>query len=390
MTLGQAFESLGSAVRWPGVLLGHLTVLVWVLIWKRLRTQTGEDSRLKWWVWLVLCSPLLGFGSLVLTPDLPVLFFWSTSILFAIYCLQGRSLINYLWLGISLGLGFCAKYHIVLFVPLLLIYLTVDKKWKDVSFRGVLLTLAAGLMFCSPVLIWNFQNDFISFRFQLAHGLSRPEYEAYWTWTYVLAQFLVLFPTVVWAALRARPQGLERMFLFFGWGPLVFFFLSSFKALVEVNWPIIAYPAFYALAVLSPVRPVFFKIANAFWVLLFVLLTSHLFRPWIPSAPGKLAEFSEFRTVSEARSRYEPLYASTYQMASWVWFDTKTPFFKLRGMSRYDIFDTFPEGDPQKVPFYVALRKGTDMPPWITQDPEWKVQEVETLGEDFVVVKVDR
>ncbi len=385
---GHLFQNFGQGVRWPAVLLGHGILLIWLLIWKKVAPNSQE--KYKWWLWLALCSPLLGFGSIIVTPDLPVLFFWSLSILFFLKALDEKNLQNYLALGAALGLGFCSKYHIVLFVPITLIYLTLEKKWKSVSWKGVGWTILIGLLFSLPVLIWNYQNDFISFRFQLKHGLSRPEYQPYWTWTYVLAQLIVLFPTVVWSALRSRLQGASRAFLYFGWGPLAFFFLSSFKALVEVNWPIIAYPAFLAMAALGASSNRWLKWANFFWMGIFLLLSLHLFRPWIPNAPEKVSEFSQFEPIHQMRAKYEPLYANTYQMASWVWYRGQKPFYKLLRMSRYDLFDSMPEGQPQQGTFYVAMKNYDELPEWIKTDAQFKVTRVEELENEFVIVRVEK
>lgn len=388
LNFGHIFENWGSAVRWPAVLLGHFTLLVWLRVWEEAAPEQKE--KFNWWIALALCSPLLGFGSLIVTPDLPVIFFWSLSLLYSIKVFKKHETQDYLLLGASLGLGFCAKYHIVLFVPFLFAYILFEKKWKDVVWKNVFLAVLIGLLFSAPVLLWNFQNDFISFRFQLKHGFSRPEYKPYWTWTYLLAQFLLLFPTVVWAAVKARLKGPSRIFYYFAWGPLLFFLFSSFKALVEVNWPIVGYPAFFALAVLGAKNFRGFWIANAFWIVLFSILISHAIKPWIPNAQEKLTEFTQFEPLIEARPNFEPLYASTYQMASWVWYETKKPIFKLHKMSRFDLFDTYPEGNPQEFPIYIAMKRHTDIPEWIKNDPQFKVTEVESLENDLVIVRVDK
>ncbi len=387
LKLGAPLESLGHAVRWPGVVLGHCTLLIWILIWKELSL---ERSRLPWWMTLVLCSPLLGFGSLILTPDLPVLFFWSLAIYFILKCMNEPTLGNYAFLGASLGFGFCSKYHIVLVVPILLAYLTIEKKWSLVSLKGILMTVLTGFGCSLPVLIWNLNNDFISFRFQLDHGLGQPDYEFFWTWSYVLAQVLLLFPTVVWVATRAKLEGRAKLLFYFSWGPLAFFFFSSFGGLVEANWPIVAYPSFLALAALGAERPRPLYAANIFWVIAFLTLSTHIIKPWIPAAPEKLSEFSQFDAVVEKRFQYDPLFASTYQMASAVWYTTKTPFFKLSQMSRFDIFDTYPEGFPSSFPIYVVMKRESELPRWITQDKSFQVEEVEALRDDFIIVRVDK
>ncbi len=57
--IGNIFEQLGHAVRWPAVILGHLTILVWINILKKL---TFSDNKIFIWVLVCLFSPLLGPG----------------------------------------------------------------------------------------------------------------------------------------------------------------------------------------------------------------------------------------------------------------------------------------------------------------------------------------
>lgn len=388
--LGHLFENFASAARWPAVLLGHLTLVVWYFIWQEISESPKDRDKWSWWVAVVLFSPLLGFGSLIVTPDLPVLFFWATSLLFFLRLLRSRSAVDYAIWGASLGLGFCSKYHIVLFVPIALAFLLFEKKWKLIAWKNVAWTLLMGLLFSAPVLIWNYENDFASFRFQLQHGFVRNQYHFYWTWSYVAAQILLLFPSLVWIALRPKLAGVSRLLLYFAWGPLIFFFFSSFKALVEANWPIVAYPAFFAIAVLACSRPKPLVTAISIWIFTFTVILSNLIYSWLPAAPEKLHELTQYSILKTKPREYNPLYASTYQMASWIWFENKEPFFKLHGISRFDLFDTFPEGQPSKNPFYIAVKKDTEMPNWIIKNPSYHVTEVEALKDDFVILKVEK
>lgn len=385
--LGHIFEPYGNAVRWPAVLVTHLSILVWYLIWKEF--ISSQFHKFSWWLALALLTPMIGFGSVIVTPDIPVIFFWSLCLLFFLRILKDQKINDYIYLGIFLGLGFCSKYHIVLFVFIGLTYLTFERRWKEIKLKYAFLTILAGLIFSLPVIIWNFQNEFISFQFQLKHGLAKGSYEFYWTWSYVLAQFLVLFPTLIWTASRLKLNATTKMIAYFAVGPLLFFFLTSFKGLVEVNWPIIAYPAFFVLAVLGAekIKPIL--IACLFWVSLFAIISSHLFYPWIPQAPERIEEFSQFKPLIEVRSQYEPLYASTYQMASWVWYTTKNPIFKLKQMSRYDFFDHFPQSEPTTYPFYIAIVKDTPLPGWIA-DQNLVATLAEELDKNLIIVKVEK
>ncbi|KYG70793.1 hypothetical protein AZI85_02355 [Bdellovibrio bacteriovorus] len=380
--LGQIFEPFMHAVRWPAVILGHGMLAVWYYILK----DHVPFEKIKVWVYLALFSPLLGFGSLIVTPDLPVMFFWSLSILLALKALQGKSLGIYAALGASLGLGFCAKYHIVLFVPCLLVYLFAERKWKDVRISGVVLTVITGLIFCAPVILWNVQNNFASFEFQLKHGLEKSSYNPEWTLSYVLGQILILFPLVFWAALRSKVPASLRWLYYFGWGPLLFFFLTSFRALVEANWPIIGYPAVLGLALFHEKIQKWLKYYVIFWGSIIAIVLATLFTPTLRKMNDKVNEPYEFQELSAVAREYSPLYASSYQMAASLWYFSKVPTFKLKDISRFDFFDTLPEAQPTSGRFYLVKRERNGLPSWISEQ-QWQMKEIKKISPDFVLLE---
>lgn len=383
--LGHFLEPLMNAVRWPAVLLGHGIIGLWFLLLKNHITT----DKFRTWIYLVLFSPLLGFGSLIVTPDLPVLFFWSLSLVFAVQALEQKKLSSYFLLGVSLGLGFCSKYHIVLFVPCLLAYLSIEEKWHAVNWKGVFLTLVSGFIFCSPVILWNIQNNFASFEFQLKHGLERGSYEPEWTITYVLGQIIILFPLIFWAALKAKVPSSLAWLKYFGWGPLIFFFLTSFKAIVEANWPIIGYPAILAAAVFHPKIQIWIKAYLVFWASIFTIVIATLFTPSLRNLNEKIAEPYVFQDLSKLAHEYSPLYGNSYQMASSLWYFSKIPVYKLRDISRFDFFDTLPESIPDKNHFYLLKRETNGLPNWISQQ-QWQMKEVKKISPDFVLLEFEK
>ncbi len=380
--IGNLFSDLGNAVRWPAVILGHASLWVWYLILK----DSLSWDRIRILFYITLFSPLLGFGSLIVTPDLPVIFFWSLSLLFGIKALKDQDLKAYAAFGAALGLGFCAKYHIVLFIPCFLAYLTFEKRWKEVRWSGVALTLITGLLFCTPVLLWNMQNDWMSFKFQLAHGLEKSTYNPEWTISYILGQILIIFPLIFWAALKARPEKGMRWLCYFSWGPLLFFLYTSFRALVEANWPIIAYPTFLALAVFHPRIQKWWKYHVGFWAAIITVVLATLFIPTLRNLNDKVAEPYHFQDVAQQTKDLRPLYASSYQMASSLWYFSKDPVFKLKDISRYDFFDTLPEATPAGNHFYLVKRDTNGIPSWISEE-QWQMKEIRRISPNFVVLE---
>lgn len=380
--VGHFLEPLMNAVRWPAVLLGHMVILVWFHFLK----DRLPYEKIRLWLYLALFSPLLGFGSLIVTPDLPVIVFWTLSLVLCVKALESQELKYYALLGVSLGLGFCAKYHIVIFIPCLLAYLSFEKRWAEVRWKGVGYTAILGLLFCSPVIAWNILNDFASFEFQLRHGLESETYELDWTTSYVFAQILIMFPLIFWAILRARPTPEFRWAIYFTWGPLIFFFLTSFRALVEANWPVIAYPSLLTLALFHPKTPSWSKYYMAFWGAAVSVIIASMWIPQFRTINEKISEPYEFIEFAPLALEYQPLYGASYQISSSLWYFSKVPTYKLKGTSRFDFFDTLPESIPSGTKFYLLKKEWTGVPPWVTEQG-WQSREMKKLDPKYVLLE---
>lgn len=356
--LGRIFEGFGHAVRLPAVLLGHGAVVVWALFLKDLL----PPKRRLVWLALFLACPLTGIGGVIVTPDLPLIFFWSLSLLFIKRILNEGKSGDFLALGAALGLGFCSKYMITL-LPLSLLLLAFDARIRSALWRPALfLTFMSGLIFCAPVLGWNASHDWASFRFQLGHGLKSQNFSWIWPIEYLLGQILVLFPPLLFFSLKkGMPNPIRRILLATAFAPLAFFFFTSFRAPVELNWPSMAYPSFFALAAASVGRRTF--VGNMiFWTTVQIAMIISVFYPATFRLHEKLSEPTKYRVLADLPNTHSPLYASTYQMASSLWYVSGRPVYKLQGMSRYDMYDRWDGSLPSLGRFYLLKEQGQEFP----------------------------
>jgi 4-amino-4-deoxy-L-arabinose transferase-like glycosyltransferase len=347
--LGEPFYGIGHAVRWPAVLLGHLTFLVWLKI---LEPILNGRQRL-WWVSLALVSPFIGVGSLIVTPDIPLLFFWALSLLALLRGLETGRARWYAALGCFLGLGFCSKYPIVLFVPAAFLWLAFGRRLARIRWVCVLLTIALGLIFSFPVLYWNYQHDFVSFRFQLAHGLGGEVWEPQWTIEYLLSQIGIIFPTILYLALRTWPRREADFLEYFAWFPMLFFLWSSTRGHVEANWPSVAYAPFIALAVINARKETLLKWTLAIWLFAIVIAASDLAFHWLPIP--KLHEYAQYDPFVPIAMSHTPLYVDSHQMAAELSYKTGRDIYKLRGLRRKDFFDFLDGSRPRAETIFLLL-----------------------------------
>lgn len=369
--LGQFVGGFHQSERLVGIVLGHCTSLIWlalgIQVWATKKNELRSDH-LSLLFLLLLLNPLLFFSSVLITPDLPLLFFWSLSLLCFANYLRRPSAPVALALGLSLGLGFCSKYHIVLFFPAIVLVLLWKRSRIPVS--HFLITTAAFLAASLPVWLWNYDNNFDSFLFQLRHGLGRSDWKFSWSTTYLVGQVALLLPTVLWGFFvgikkHRTLSDTQKVLLVFGAFPLCFFFLTSFRGVVEANWPLVAYPSIILLAAFYlPRRQILWSISV--WATLLALICSHVLGRWIPipEVDQKIFETEVYKKYLPLAENSEPLYASSYQMASAMSFLSGKFIFKFAGIGRRDFFDYRPEAYPDAPRIF--LLKG----PW-DEFPEW-------------------
>jgi 4-amino-4-deoxy-L-arabinose transferase-like glycosyltransferase len=106
---------------------------------------------------------------IMLMPD-TLLFALIIPIIFAVIKVEREnSLLSWLILGVLLGIAGLSKYTAVLFIVPIIIYVLIKKRYKLFYSIKIIPAVFIALAIISPVIIWNIQNDWISFSYQSNH-----------------------------------------------------------------------------------------------------------------------------------------------------------------------------------------------------------------------------
>lgn len=237
-------------IRVGAVLLSMGVMIIMYAVTRRLFSNPKASLAV---VIVVNCTILFALGSTIMTPDVPLLFFWSL-ILYALVRLKESSAPKWWYLaGAALGMGLLSKYSVVLIIPGIFMYLLFSasqRRWLLTAHPYAALFLAAVIFL--PVIIWNSEHDWASFLFQSSRRLSemRPLRLDYFgqllgSQSGLLTPYIFLLALGgwFWAGVRAFKQSDERYQLLF-WLALpvyVVFTAASFKSLVKMNWMAPAY-----------------------------------------------------------------------------------------------------------------------------------------------------
>lgn len=249
---------LGTALLGDGALgvrlLGPLSGLLGGWLMARAAGDLLGDRRLGWVAALLLnATLLLGIGTVTMTPDTPLLFFWTLGV-FA--CGRLAATGDGRWwalIGLASGLALDSKYTGVLLpvgVLLWVIWVPALRFWlrRPQPWLAALLALAL----FAPVLGWNAGHDWASFAKQGGRtGDWQPGRAAQFVGELLAGQIGLatpvlagLFAVGMWRAARRawRRETAGSLLAILSWLPALVFLQHALGDRVQANWPAILYP----------------------------------------------------------------------------------------------------------------------------------------------------
>jgi len=306
-------------------------------------------------------TPVYTFGAVMITPDTPLLLFWSLYLAWLVAVHQrltpGEGIepkrVRWLWWvggGLILGCGILGKYTTGLAVPagllsFALIGLGGFRRWV----AGYAVHLAIALTVASPILIYNIQHGFEPLLYQWSHANENKAVGLKPLGEFVGTQLLLtgalpllLWPWLLWRfrTLVADPR-LRVCACLYGL-PTAFFTLKAATGPLEANWALAGYLAFWPIAAhwFSGLDALPFKwrmVCRWGGRLTFLapgvsvaFLGAHLVHPLpiVPANSDRISRMSERQKMAEAlgdylRTRGEPLpvYTEAYQTVALLRFN---------------------------------------------------------------------
>jgi 4-amino-4-deoxy-L-arabinose transferase-like glycosyltransferase len=212
---------------------------------------------------IISVMPLAATGLVLATPDAPLFAFLAVGCMAVVVAVQhpprtSGSLLWWTLAGVALGLAFCSKYtSILLPLGVVLAVAVIPQLRTRFAEPGPYVACAVATLIFLPVLLWNSQHDWISFGFQLEHGLGRPrgnpikrELDLLGGQLGLVTPVLFVFmASAVWRNLRAAAPPERRLLAIVAVVCFSFFVVSAWRKSVEANWPALAYiPAIPLLA----------------------------------------------------------------------------------------------------------------------------------------------
>jgi len=236
----KVFGITNLGIRLPSVLLFAGTSWLLFLVTKKLFNASAG-------FWAVLVMNLSAVFTIPIAvwfqPDAPLMFFWLLSTYFIVEVLsitsQGREKlpagkVYSLWIiiGICMGLAVLSKYHTIFLFIGVLIFVSANKNQRHwLSHPGPYIAMIITFAFASPILWWNYHNNWVSFVFQGSRAGSSGGIHPVWFLRSIGGQCLWLLPWFWFPLIRElihsyNQRKLSQVYSFLFWTavpPLVLF-----------------------------------------------------------------------------------------------------------------------------------------------------------------------
>ncbi len=214
-----------------------------VILWK----LTGHIKNKILFLFLLFMFPLIGLTGLFALPDAGLMLFATLYFYLLKKYLEDKTVVNSIFLALSISLMFYSKYH-----GLLVVLLTVIALPKLIKEKTFWLTAFLVIVLYLPHLYWQYQHDFLTFKFHLT-GRREKHFSISNIADYVFGQwllmgflnFLIFLKNI---RLKKIQDPFKRVLWFNSYGFLVFLFIMSFRNQIEANWTITAAISLFILS----------------------------------------------------------------------------------------------------------------------------------------------
>ncbi len=239
------------------LLVGALPALVALIAWRLF--GVAETAALAVLMWIAM--PLVMAGAVFVTPDAPLVVFWTLGLAALVELWRSGKARWLLAIGVALGLMLQSKFTAAFFAAGVALAFTTApalRRWLRSPASAVAIAIAAAIF--APFVVWNAEHGWATFIKQL--GRAPPHgFEPFFVVEFIAAQIGLMNPLVfaVFAAAvmavpwrRSLPPGSAdeaRRILFSTIAPAtIYFLLHGLHDRVQANWLAPLFPAAAVLA----------------------------------------------------------------------------------------------------------------------------------------------
>lgn len=205
------------------------------IVWK-----TIDHPRKKEYTWLflliILSTALLNVYGFITTPDTPLMLFCALFLYAYKEYLNQKNLLSYVLLAVSIAGMMYSKYQ-----GILIVFFVFLSNWKLVKDYKLLIMALGALLLYIPHLNWQWENDWLSFKYHLEGRVFNRKYKTEHTIMHFVNAIAIIgltFPIMYHAFFKniKTKDAFQKALNFIIFGFIIFFFISSFRGRVQAQW----------------------------------------------------------------------------------------------------------------------------------------------------------
>lgn len=331
--------------------------------------------------WFYLAIPLLNVGGVIITPDLPSVFFYGL-VIWSLAELHHSQNANW-WLatGVFAGCGLLSKYTNIFAAASILLWLSAAKenrKW----FASIQLWIGGlvALVLFAPVVAWNAAHGWASFAKQFGRVGDGHTLGLHYLAEFLAGQLALLSPVIailsvlgLWRCAKAAAgmHNAKALLIVASIVPLLSYFaLHALHGRVQGNWPAPIYPMLALCAAMAVQASRsraerLYSIAGCTGFLLSTIIYIHAITPLISLRKDPTAQMHGWQSFTKSISALAEAnaaawiatssYATTGQLAFYL--RTQLPVAQLNEPMRHEHLPLLPKETASKPALYVELER---------------------------------
>jgi len=239
--LGNSFETLKFIPFFMYILNSYIVFLITKKIYKN--KNRAILTAISFYL-----LPAATVSSFLISTDILLIFFWSLSLLFLLKIRDHPTIMNFLLLGIFLGLAFLTKYAAIYFVLSFLVILYFDAKLKKIFFTkiiGISVFISSGILVFLPNIVWNTKNNWATFNHTSDNAsLDKININLFQGLEFIFIQAIMVGPFLflffIFSFNKLKISFESKFLLSFSLPVLFIVFIESVLVRANANWAAVA------------------------------------------------------------------------------------------------------------------------------------------------------
>ena len=201
--------------------------------------------------------PAVSVSSFLVSTDIMLILFWSLALLQTLIIKEKPSILNFILLGVFVGLAFLTKYAAIYFFVSMM-FLLFEKEMRNIFFKHKLFFLCFVLTFVViiiPNIIWNINNNWITFAHTVDNAaLVRSGFHFVESLKFIGSQIIMVGPLIFLFFIFGFVKNLindfgTRFLLIFSLPVFIIVLIESILVRANANWAAVSLISFLILFV---------------------------------------------------------------------------------------------------------------------------------------------